>query len=436
MAHTRHIAPSVIHTTDERAFTTYIALHPIFEEKELRRILFCLLFFCSFAAFADGPTAGALTMQTGGTIPVGPYTYLDVVHPVTADGNIDTVVTRWLTDNACSDEVKIRFFRTGIRGISGELTLVGAAGPFAATNNVNVFTFSPIAVQRGDLLAITQLKTPCGGVTWSASDDADVVYEIGGDFNGGLLNNVSVQARRGYALNAVASQGPSRLIGTIPVVGSAPGNFGSFFRTALTLSNTSGYSMNIRLVFHPAGAAASTSDPSTTFALAPRATKNFADVVQSMSLTGLGSLDIYSDAYEPVVIARIFNDAAAAGTSGFTEDVVKSSDGYERDEFFYAPLPTDLENFRVNIGIRTFGAATIVCGVYRADGTYAGPGATRTYPANFFEQVSLATLTGGITPPAGGMLQFYVESGGPVVLYTATTDNRTNDGSLKMYTFK
>ncbi|HEX7830749.1 MAG TPA: hypothetical protein VF787_13915 [Thermoanaerobaculia bacterium] len=401
----------------------------------MRRIVVLLFIIIAFSAVAQGPSAGVLRHQSGGTIPVGPFTYIDFTSPVTADGDIDTIATRWLTDNACSDELKVRFFRADSRGILGTLTLVGSAGPFATTNGLNVITFAPIAVKKGDLLAITQLKPGCGGVTFVDSRREDVVYEVSGDFNGGSLNSAGLTARPSYALNAVASQGP-RLIGTLPVVGSAAGNFNSFFRTGLTVTNPSAYPSTIKLVFHPAGASSSPSDPSTTFTLAGYATKSYTDVVQAMSQSGLGTLDIYANAYQPVVAARIFNDAGTAGTSGFTEDLVTAEDGFIESQFTVVPLPADLTNYRLNVGIRTFATTTVRSQYFDANGTFLGQGPSKTYPANYFEQVSLATFSGNFAVPAGGMMYVVIESGGPAVFYTATTDNRTNDGSLKMFTLK
>ncbi|HEX7809979.1 MAG TPA: hypothetical protein VF608_14680, partial [Thermoanaerobaculia bacterium] len=161
----------------------------------MRRIVVLLFIIIAFSAVAQGPSAGVLRHQSGGTIPVGPFTYIDFTSPVTADGDIDTIATRWLTDNACSDELKVRFFRADSRGILGTLTLVGSAGPFATTNGLNVITFAPIAVKKGDLLAITQLKPGCGGVTFVDSRREDVVYEVSGDFNGGSLNSAGLTAR-------------------------------------------------------------------------------------------------------------------------------------------------------------------------------------------------------------------------------------------------
>jgi hypothetical protein len=381
---------------------------------------------------AQTPTSGELRWQQGGTIPLGPYTYIDATHPVSSDGTITNAAVRWLTDDTCSAEIKIKFFRRDGRGILGTLQLIGSAGPFDAVNGLNRLSFPPIPVLKGDLIGVTQLKSGCGGTTFSDSPrGADTIYEISGDFTGGSLNTQSVTARAFETLDVVGSHGASRLVGTLPVAGSAAGGFGSFFRTELSLANSSPYPSNVVLVFHPAGVAALPTDPTKTIALAAFASVSFPDVVATMGLSGLGTIEVLSDAYAPVVTARIYNDAGAAGTSGFTEELITPNelliDG------FVVPLQIapDLTSYRVNVGIRTFGKPVhMIASVYDANGTYVKNATAKDYPANYFEQVPLSTFLAGLTPPPGGFAQIYL-SGGAAAIYTSTNDNRTNDGSLK-----
>jgi hypothetical protein len=380
---------------------------------------------------AQEVSAGEMRFQTGGTIPFGPLTFIDFSRPVTADGTITNASVRWLTDAACSDEIKIRFLRPGTSGAAGPLDLVGAAGPFAATNDLNVLTFPGIAVKAGDLIAVTQLKAGCGGVTFSDSSRfGDAVYEVGGDFNGGSMQGV--QARSHATLDVVASNGPKHRIGTIPVAGAAAGSFGSFFRTALTIANLTPYPSDITIVYHPAGVSGSSSDPSLTVHLAADASASYDDLVTTLGQSGLGSIDIYGTAYTPTVVARVYNDAGASGTSGFTEELVPPADVITDDHAGSMPLAGDTVNYRTNVGIRTFDKPVKVsAAVYNAAGTYVGSSTERSYPATYFEQIPLSSFLSGISVPPGGAATIYVR-GGSAVLYTATTDNRTNDGSLKM----
>jgi len=88
------------------------------------------------------------------------------------------------------------------------------------------------------------------------------------------------------ALTATATpQAPSEIVvGYIPVVGSLPGNFGSFFRTSIQLLNPGTSTSNGRLVFHPAGASAQPSDPSAAFTLAPNQVVAYSDFVAGLGL--------------------------------------------------------------------------------------------------------------------------------------------------------
>jgi hypothetical protein len=88
----------------------------------------------------------------------------------------------------------------------------------------------------------------------------------------------------------------------------------------------------------------------------------------------------------------------------------------------------------VNIGARSLGSgATITVSTLLATGVFGTGPFTRTYPPNFFEQVSLAQFINNTPIPAGGQVAIIVSSGN-VILYGATNDNRTNDPSIKFFT--
>src|SRR6187200_751529 len=93
------------------------------------------------------------------------------------------------------------------------------------------------------------------------------------------------------ALYAATAVGVEVLTRVVPVVGSTPGNFGSFFRTELQFRNGGGSDLTGRFVFHPNGRAAQAGDPSMPFTLDSDQTVSWSDVVDAMGITGLGSLD-------------------------------------------------------------------------------------------------------------------------------------------------
>jgi hypothetical protein len=392
-------------------------------------------------------TAGDLTWQPGEAVPSGPRTYIDFTRPVTMDGTVTEVTLRWISNTPCSEQIKLRFFRPGAGGPLGALELVGTAGPFTSANpappgvfpdnNVIRLSVDPIAVKRGDVLAVTQMKSGCGGVGIVAGRPDDVIYETSADFNGGALNASNTIARTGFRLNAAAHTSAFREVGVIPVAGSAAGAFGSFFRTEVTITNPSPFGIGVALVFHPAGRSAEPDDPRRNTLLQGNESKTYTDIVDTMGQTGLGSIDVLTTGFTPVITTRVYNDAGSAGTSGFTEEVVTSYEAIKSGAYADFTIPADLTNYRVNVGIRTLGeSTTFQVTVYDAAGALLGKTTERTLPANYFEQIQLSTFLAGVTPPAGGLARIQITSGGSAVFYSATTDNRTNDGSLKMLTMR
>ena len=392
-------------------------------------------------------TAGDLIWQPGEAVPSGPLTYIDFTRPVTMDGTVTDVTLRWISNAQCSEQIKFRFFRPGPGGPLGALELVGTAGPFTSANpaapgvfpdnNVIRLSFPAIAVKRGDVLAVTQMKPGCGGAGVVTGRPDDVVYETTADFNGGALSASNTIARTGFRLNAAAQTGAFRQVGVIPVAGSAAGAFGSFFRTEVTITNPSPFGQGVALVYHPAGRSAEPDDPRTNVLLVGNESRTFTDLVATMGQTGLGSIDVLTTAFMPVITTRVYNDAGTSGTSGFTEEVVTPYEAIKSGGYADFSIPADLTNYRVNVGIRTLGeSTTFLVTVYDAAGALVGKTTERTVPANYFEQIPLSTFLPGITPPAGGLARIQITSGGSATFYSATTDNRTNDGSLKMLTMR
>ena len=103
---------------------------------------------------------------------------------------------------------------------------------------------------------------------------------------------------------------------------------GSFFKTSVQLFNPLGFPLTARLVFHPVGAQGAVTDPSLDVAIEPLQTESFEDVVAAMGIGGLGTLDIMlpSPSNSPVVVARVYDDAGADGTQGFTQEAVSPND--------------------------------------------------------------------------------------------------------------
>lgn len=400
-----------------------------------------LLFLAVPAAFAQKVTIGSLQFQSGGTVPGGGIEMIDTSHPAIADGSITNAAVRWLSDNACSGAFKLRVFRLANDGINVSLVGETPALDVVAGNGVLQVAFPAIAIKKGDLLGVVQVLPNCGGVTFSRSTSGDTVYPLPASFTGGILSGS--QAYRRMRLDAVASNGSQHFAGVIPVAGAVQGS-GAFFRTSLQLANGSGVAIDGKLVWHAQGAPGTPSDPSLAFHLAANATVAYDDIATTMGQSGIGTLDVYASTYTPEVTARVFNDAGSAGTYGLAEDLVPPSAMFDVDQQFATiPIAADLANYHVNLGVRTLDAATTIgVSLYDAAGHLLNLSSNpplKTYPANYFEQVSLSQFLGNFTSvavPAGGTIQVYVTSGGPIVYYTSTIDNRTKDSDVKMITAK
>jgi hypothetical protein len=409
-----------------------------------RRALALLVFAGVFAAsaFAQGVTGGSLQWQQGGTVPASGLQFVDFGRPITADGTITRAALRWLTDFACAGAFRIRIFRPmnpETLAYAHNWTLVGETQPLAVTkgNNLLLVSFAGIAVKKGDLVGIAHVQQGCGGSTMSqSSQPGDMVLQLTGNYNGGSTVPQAT-LRRNYRLDVLVSSSEQILAGVIPVVGSVQGQ-GAFFRSSLQLTNPGPFPINGKLVFHPANQAGSDADPSINYQIPGGGSIAYSDITAAFNRTGLGTIDLYTSSITPEVTSRVFNDLGTAGTFGFTQELVTPTEMFEEDvPYTRIPLSPDLTNYRVNLGVRTLGGpVSVIFGLLDANGALRGSNVTRNYPANYFEQISVAQLFGSTPLPEGGNISAAVVSGGRVVFYTSTVDNRTNDSSLKMITAK
>lgn len=234
-------------------------------------------------------------------------------------------------------------------------------------------------------------------------------------------------------VSVLLSAAPTPLSRVLAVVGSLPGNFGSFFRTAMQLYNPHAEGISGKLVFHTAGANGSAGDPSMPYSIAAGRTLAFGDLLPAMGLTaGLGSVDLIADgsAPLPVALARVFNDGGAAGTTGFAEEALSADDALQAGATGVLLAPPDVQRFRLNIGVRTLEqGATLVITVRDKEGLVVKT-RTRDYGPVFFEQVGSSNLLEGYALTGGETLTFAVTSGGAFV-YGSTIDNTTNDPSVQ-----
>jgi hypothetical protein len=377
------------------------------------------------------PTSAPSSVSTVSTAPVS---WINLADHATGDGTVNRATVFWSA--ACSGAFKIVFLTTNTLSTTSYIVRA-TRGPFNSVAGRNDVTLSPpVTVSRYDLIAVVQLQpfSVCGSPMVESRAGQSFELATNSDVSVSGSVGTSVVRGSGLVLAFVAYNSDPQLTRVLPAAGAVQGN-GAFFRTSVQLNNQSGSPLTGKLVFHRAGVPATPSDPSLPFSLAPSQTLSYPDVVTTMGTSGLGSLDVLTNgAVPPIVTGRIFSDAGAAGTSGFTEEGLPPGDALQ---YIYSPigiliLPADLTNFRMNIGVRTLEAgATLSVAWYSADGTFQGVRNGIAYPANYFEQVSVNQFTGSPTLAAGGSLRIQMAAGSAFV-YASTTDNRTQDSSMRI----
>ena len=227
-------------------------------------------------------------------------------------------------------------------------------------------------------------------------------------------------------------RGPTLEARILPVVGSTAGVGGSFFRTAVQLHNSTAAPITGQIVFHPSGSSGRGSDPLLAYTLAPGQTRSIEDLLPAVTRSGLGSADIEVTAGTvPIVTARVFNDAGAAGTTGFTEEPMRTEEALRPGPSGVLLLPADLTRFRFNLGVRTLEAgATATLTLRDATGAVVTT-LSRDYPATYHEQQNAGSFLEVATLPPGGSITITV-SAGAAIFYGATVDNTTGDPSLQV----
>jgi hypothetical protein len=218
----------------------------------------------------------------------------------------------------------------------------------------------------------------------------------------------------------------------ILAAGATGGIGGASFKTDVYIGNLRSNRTQGRLVYHPAGASGTTSDPSVPFSLDPQRSLTLPNfVATNLGINGVGSVDVYTTiGYEPPNIAiRIYDDALAAGTKGFSMEALPPAAALQPFENAILFAPQDTARFRMNIGVRTLEATEVQFLHLDRDGNQRAF-VTRSYPADFFTQASAATFT-GVQPNGGDTIIVYTQQN-PVFAYGSIVDNTTNDPSVQI----
>ena len=372
-------------------------------------------------------------------------TDISLDNPATKSGIMNLVKLRWSKDN-CSNAFKVKFFRR----VGDTLTMTAERGPFTSTSftvfNAGVTSVTldpPVDVQQGDFIGIARVAD-CGNVLGMNNGPGFEGYgyvQYDGDVQGSV--DVNAGSRIDHQIQFVWAGGidSETTVATLPAVGSAKGRFGSSFKTTLQLLNNDARTSVLkgRLVFHPIGVPGSPNDPSIPYSLQYGGVLTIADLGASFGVNGLGSVDITTlrGFYGiPQVVAHVYNDNGAGGTAGFNEDAILMTDNgtpggriVRRLTRSFMAMPPDPSHVRVNLGVRTFSrGATIHAQLLENLGRVIAD-VTKTYPANYLEQVDAGSFFGFPIGP-DELVSFSVLDG-DAIIYGTTTDNVTNDSAAQ-----
>lgn len=217
-----------------------------------------------------------------------------------------------------------------------------------------------------------------------------------------------------------------------PIVGSVPGANNTFYRTDLSLLNTSGAATQVVLEYYGTGAAGMASPTSTaTLSLASgeQLSLNGGTLQQLLGAAdGTGALRVVST--RPIeAVARIYNDQRAVDAGTLSQFVPGLSSEYNRTVGALPMLANQqsANGYRTNIGWFNAGetAATVTFRLHRPDGTSLETSA-RVVPAGSQQQVPLNQLF----PSIEAMDSLYVtftSAGAPVYVYASVVDNKNGD---------
>lgn len=333
----------------------------------------------------------------------------------------------------------------GTMGMTGTIVVQSAGG------SCGTITLSPSTLPGGVKDApYSQTITASGGTgpftfaVTTGSTPPGVNLAAGGALNGQPTSHgtftFTVTATDASSSHCTGTQGFSVTIAddspagdavVIPGVGSLPGSGGALFRTQLQLTNQTESAIAGRLVFHTGGVTGNSGDPSMNYTLDSWQTVNFDDILPAMGLSGLGSLDIVpTSGPAPASNARIYNDAGAAGTTGFSEPAFRGEDASQAGDTSVLILPSDAANYRFNLGVRSLSAGvSATFTVWDAAGNLVAT-VPKTFGPSFFLLQAGPAFLGLPSFPNGGSLGLTITQGS-AVFFGATVDNRTQDTSTQ-----
>lgn len=217
-----------------------------------------------------------------------------------------------------------------------------------------------------------------------------------------------------------------------PIVGSVPGANNTFYRTDLSLLNTSGAATQVVLEYYGTGAAGMGSPTSTTtlsLASGEQLSLNGGTLQQLLGAAdGTGALRVIST--RPIdAVARIYNDQRAVDAGTLSQFVPGLSSEYNRTVGALPMLAneTSANGYRTNIGWFNAGetTASVTFRLHRPDGSTVET-AVREVPAGSQVQLPLSQLFPSITT-MNALYVTFTSVGAPLYVYASVVDNKNGD---------
>ena len=358
-----------------------------------------------------------------------PYTVIDASSGATTSGSVAAVALRFGSHACPGSAFKIKFFRKS----GTALTMTAERGPFAVTSGLMKVALAPaVPVQAGDLIGVVRLAD-CAAPQGQASLLANA-YQFGGDVTAADMASPTATWLPGFALAAYGAENANAEVLThvIMVAGATAGSGGSSFKTDLSLTTLRQHRSQGRIVYHPAGTSGTPGDSSVAFGVEPTQSVRMGNFVATqLGRSGVGSVDVYTSlGFEaPIAAVRIYDDAGAAGTKGFTMDALTPSAALQPYENAALFAPQDVTRFRMNLGIRTLGAGEVQF-LHLDQGGNLRALVKKSYPANYFIQGLVRDFT-GLNPNGGDMILVY-STETAFFAYGSIIDNTTNDPSVQV----
>ena len=209
-------------------------------------------------------------------------------------------------------------------------------------------------------------------------------------------------------------------------VAASPGANGTFFRSSLVVTNTSGNTAAVAAHFCKWGDRAEYDEP-VSFELEPNETVRFADVVTDLfDLTGVaGTVHLDSWPQSVVAWARTYNDGGAEGTYGQFVAPILQLGGYLDGPAILHGISEDYA-FRTNMGVWARTDTTVDVSIFTAEGDLVGH---KVYQLEAQTQLFVPRVARdlGASPISGGFLRLIPGNQGAVAVWTSSVDNLSSD---------